>query len=304
MKPDYNIIAIIFIVILVGLITKMTQTQEHFATMSRLQRGKEICQSETMKPWTVTHPDDIEVKNIVNTVLQHVNQKLKMNYHLGKFDNITKETDKEGNKRYLIDFFAFHLDMNQRTDITRRLILDVTQKGKDLVVNLLTIGNAKKYGPPNVLEQPEDDDNELILKDTNLQNFHPVVGHLQPSLEYGVNPLEMDMNHLANRDRQYQSWIYPKGAEKISSIYPCRKQQKWWDESGVHYTDDTKANCNGIDSSATCRPKIAQHQAGHAKLLSQPNQYTWLFDRARGDQSSEDPLSGSTIQPYWEYKKA
>ena len=166
---DTNLIAIIFLLIVVGLLTKMNQTKEYFETMSRIARGQKVCQSYSYKPWTLTFPDADEVIGIVKTVLKYINQQLDMNYSLGKFDNVTKEYDYEGNTRYLVDFFSYHIDPQQRNDINRRFILDVTKKPNNTIrVNLLTVGNAKINKHPNEAELPIMEDNELILKNTNM----------------------------------------------------------------------------------------------------------------------------------------
>jgi hypothetical protein len=295
---NYNILAIILLLIVVGLLAKMQQTREHFEILSRLEKGKRICQSQSFKPWTLTFPDDIEVDNIVNTVLQYINKKLDMNYHLGKFDHVTKEYDFDGNTRYLIDFFSYHLDPSQKNDINRRFILDVTRKvDNNLTVNLLTVGNAKKYKHPRELELPSTEDNELILKDTNLQNIHHIIGRTNPPLDYGIYTNNIDSKHLSNVKHNYQSWILPQDAvdKQENKVFPCRRQYKWWDKDGVHKTDEKSESCIGLNTATVPRFVTAEFQATHGKLLSEPNDYTWLFSKSRGDQSSKDPLSGQAV---------
>lgn len=296
---DYNILAVILLLIIVGLMTKMSQNQENFETISRLERGRKICDSQSFKPWSLTFPDDTEVKNIVNTVLQHINQKLDMNYHLGNLDHVTKETDFEGNTRYLIDFFSIHLDPEKVNDANRRFILDVTKKGKKIKVNLLTVGNAKKYKHPHEMNLPSLEDNELILKDTNYNNVYHIMGQVYPNLDYGESQTKVDIKHLSDVKHKYQRWILPKEATKCRTTFPCRKQQKWWDINGVHDTDKKSKSCNGINTATVPRPITAEFQASHGKLLSEPNDYTWLFDKARGSQSSTSPLSGPTPIQYY-----
>ena len=99
--------------------------------------------------------------------------------------------------------------------------------------------------------------------------------------------------------RNFQKWILPNNPPKKPQ-FPCRKQKKWWDVDGVHYLEDDSESCQGLETSATDRPKYPSFQASHGKLLSEPNQYTWLFDKVRGSQHSNAPLSGSTITPFWE----
>lgn len=294
---NYNIINVILIVIIVGLLVKMNQTQEHFDILSRIERGKKVCKSYKFTPWTLTFPDEDEVKNILNTVLQHINNKLDMNYHLDKIDNVTKEYDFNKNTRYLIDFFSYHLDPNKKNDINRRFILDVTKKPNNILkVNLLTLGNAKKYKHPNELSLPEHEDNELIIKDVNLQSIYHIIGNVNKTLDYGLNESEskVDIKHIPDITHKYQSWILPKGSEQKTEVYPCRKQHKWWDNNGVHYIDNKNKTCKGIDTSATPRPVIADFEAGHGKILADKNQYSWLFNKARGRQSSTEPADGPT----------
>lgn len=294
-KTNYNILSVIFIVIIVGLLAKMYQSNEHFETLSRLERGKKVCKSNSYNPWTMSVPDEDDIKNIINTVLQYINQKVNMNYHLDKIDNLTKEYDYEGNTRYLIDFFTFHLDPTKKNDLNRRFILDITKKqNKILKINMITVGNAKKYKHPNELSLPELEDNELILKDTNLINTHNIVGKVNPILDYGIDVSDIDIKHLSGVKHNYQSWILPKEASQKTEIYPCRKQHKWWDINGVHYTDNPTKMCKGLDTSITERPVIAEFEPGHINLLSDKNIYTWLFDKARGRQSSTEPLVGAT----------
>lgn len=289
---NYNIISVILIVIIVGLLAKMSQTNEHFETLSRLERGKKICKSQKFNPWTLGFPDEDEVKNILNTVLQYINKKLNMNYHLGKLDHVTKETDFEGNVRYLIDFFSYHLDPTQRNDINRRMILDVTKKmNNTLKINMLTVGNAKKYKHPTEIPEMEDND-ELIIKDIALQDTHHVIGNINQILDYGIDIPENKKQGKSNQ--KFQSWILPKGACSKSEIFPCRKQHKWWDINGVHHTDKDNESCKGLDTSATPRSVTAEFEAGHGALLSDKPKHAWLFNKARGRQSSNEPLVGAT----------
>jgi len=293
---NYNIISVILLVIIIGLLTNMYQTKEYFEIMSRLEKGKKICNSQNFKPWTLTFPDDMEVKNILTTILNYINKKMDMNYHLGKIDHVTKETDFDGNTRYLIDFFCFHLDSTKYNDINRRFIVDVTKKHNNfLKVNMMTVGNAKKYKHPSeMLLSENDNEDDMILKNTNILSTHHIVGKINPILDYGINPSDIDIRHLSNTKHNYQSWILPKESELKLSSFPCRKQQKWWDINGVHNTNNETQKCIGLDTSATDRPVVPEFEAGHAKLLTDTNSYSWLFDKARGRQSSTEPLSGPT----------
>lgn len=292
---NYNILNVILILIIVGLLAKMYQSKEHFETLSRLERGKRICQSASFNPWTLTYPDEDEVKNILNTILQYLNKKVNMNYHLDKIDHVTREIDYEGNTHYLIDFFTYHLDPSKFNDINRRFIVDVTKRSNNVIkVNMMTIGNAKKYKHPNEELLSEMEDNELIIKDTNLTNTNYIVGRVNPILDYGIDVSKIDTKYLSNVNHDFQTWILPEKACVKTDIFPCRKQHKWWDMNGVHYTDNNTKNCKGLDTSATSRPTTPEFEAGHGKLLSEKNNYTWLFDKARGRQSSTEPLVGAT----------
>jgi hypothetical protein len=272
----------------------MYQTKEYFETMSRLEKGKIICNSQNFKPWTLTFPDDIIIKEILTTILNFVNKKLKMNYHLGKIDHVTKETDFNGDTRYLIDFFCFHLDSSKNNDINRRFIVDVTKKqNNSLKVNMMTVGNAKRYKHPHEMLLPENED-DLILKDTNLQSIHHIVGKINPILDYGINTSKIDIRHLSGINHNYQSWILPKDDKSKTNVFPCRKQHKWWDDNGVHHTDSTTKKCLGLDTAVNIRPITPKFEASHAKLATDINSYTWLFDKARGRQSSTEPASGPT----------
>jgi hypothetical protein len=296
----YNLIAICFILLIIVSMLKIQNNKETFDVMSMLERGKKICQSHKYNPWTLTFPDADEVKNIANTVLQHINKKLDMNYHLGQFDHVTKEYDLNGNTRYLIDFFSHHLDPNKINDINRRFIFDVTKmhNSNKIKINLMTVGNAKRIKHPFEDKLPELEDNELILKDTNYQNLNYVVGQSIPILDYSIiNQSELN-NFITGAKKDFQSWILPNGAGAIKSalVFPCRKQHKWWDSNGVHFTDVLSKSCYGINSATVVRTPVAKLEAGHGKILSDKNEYSWLFDKVRGSLSSTTPLSGSTIQ--------
>ena len=218
-----------------------------------------------------------------------------MNYHLDKVDHVTKEYDYEGNTRYLIDFFTFHLDPKKHNDINRRFVVDVIKKpGNIIKVNMMTIGNAKKYNHPNEELLPELEDNDLIIKDSNLTYNNYIVGNMNKILDYGIDVAKTDTKHFKNNKHNYQEWIISPEALQKTEVFPCRKQHKWWDNNGLHYTDNVPQLCRGLDTSATPRPVTAEFEAGHGKLLSEKNEYTWLFDKARGRQSSSEPLVGAT----------
>ncbi len=303
---QYNLIAIGLILIILVTLLKIQNTKETFDTLSVLNRGKKICQTHQYNPWTLSFPDADEVKNIANTVLQYINNKINMNYHLGQFDHVTKEYDLEGNTRYLMDFFSYHLDPEKINDINRRFIIDVTKlnNSNKIKINLMTIGNAKKIKHPNQDKLPELEDNELILKDTNYQNLNYIVGQSIPILDYSIiNETELG-NFISDAKKNFQTWILPKNINSnqptnIAMVFPCRKQHKWWDSNGVHFTDKLTETCHGINSATIKRNSIPKFEASHGKILSNPNSYTWLFDKVRGSISSTSPLSGSTIQPYW-----
>ena len=70
--------------------------------------------------------------------------KLNTNYIFGQFENVIKDSDTNGNKRYIMDFFVYQMNSTAVNDVNHRIIVDLTlfYKTKTIQVNTINFSNA------------------------------------------------------------------------------------------------------------------------------------------------------------------
>jgi hypothetical protein len=250
--------------------------------------------------WLLNQELDSEIFKITKLLIKKINQKLLTNYQLGQFENVVKDKDVEGNKRYIIDFFVYQINHKNVNDVNKRLIADITvfKKNKDVQINTLNFSNAIKYSEPTSFK-PDPNNNLLLLSSSMTGNDQkPMRFAFKEVLESSKfdNPKEINL-----KDTNRRPWILPKKiAEKDRwklRAFPCQDYGNWWDDDGIPLSFEeenglkpsTKPSwCYNSYNSAT-EPQliVAQKYPSQNKLLSQRNKYDWMYDGMQGNVATQ-----------------
>ncbi len=247
-------------------------------------------------PWLINQELNPEIFKITKLLIKKINQKLLTNYQLGQFENVVKDKDVEGNKRYIIDFFVYQINHKNVNDVNRRLIADITifKKTNDVQVNTLNFSNAIKYSEPNSFK-PDPNNNLLLLSPSMTgKDQKPMRFSFNEALESSKfdNPKEINLNDINRRP-----WILPKSIEEKGlwklRAFPCQDYGNWWDEDGIPLTFEEENGLKPSDKPSWCynsynsatEPQliVAQKYPSQNKLLSQRNKYDWMFDGMQGN---------------------
>jgi hypothetical protein len=247
-------------------------------------------------PWVLNQELNPEIYKITKLLIKKINQKLTTNYQLGQFENVVKDKDVEGNKRYIIDFFVYQINHKNVNDVNRRLIADITvfKKTKDVQINTLNFSNAIKYTEPNSFKA--DPNNNLLILSSSMtgNNNKPMRFSFKEVLESSKfdNPTGIDL-----KDTNRSPWILPKAIEEKSHwklrAFPCQDYGNWWDEDGIPLTFEQENGLkpskkpswcyNSYNSATEPQLIVAQKYPSQNKLISQRNKYDWMYDGMQGN---------------------
>ena len=237
----------ILVLIIVYLVLSLNHKKESFEASQRYKkRAQSINSSEVLNP--EINP---RIYKIARSLIKKVNSDLKVNYQMGKFDNVIEDSDNEGNPRYVMDFFVYQINQQQVNDVNRRLIADVTVyvDKNQLQINTLNFSNAIKDQGPQYLPLNDDDTNKLIIKPSLTgQDYNPSGGpHLKSwrgSLEYNTFDSPAGMKSDPD-DGEFQNTILPLQIQELKNkrVFPCQDYGDWWDANGVPFT---QAEENGL----------------------------------------------------------
>lgn len=254
-------------------------------------------------PWVLNPELNPDIYKITNAIIKSINQKLKLNYQLDKFDNVIEDYDLEGNKRYVMDFFVHQINHQHVNDVNRRIILDVSllknYNNINIRVNTLNFSNAIKYKDP---EYSNDTTDSLILKKSITGKDEQLRGNpLGSSLENNPfnSPKKIDTNDINRRP-----WILPLEIQDKSTshliAFPCQQYGSWWDENAIPLTKEQENklnNKNNNDSNNNDKPEwcynsynsatepsyiVAQKYPQFLKQPSDRHTNDWMFDRRQG----------------------
>jgi hypothetical protein len=238
----------ILVLLILYLVLSLNYKKENFETLKKYQkRQQSIYTSEVLNP--EIHP---RIYAIAHSIIKKVNIDLKLNYQMGKFDNVIGDSDNDGNPRYILDFFVYLMNNQHVTDVTRRLIVDVTifPKSGELQINTLNFSNAAKDQGPQHLPLKDDDAGQLIIKpELTGKDYNPSGGpHLKQfrgKLEYGKFDSPVELDEINKCRDEYQDWILPLQIQEKKDLrrFPCRDYGDWWDVNGNLLT---KTEENGL----------------------------------------------------------
>ena len=276
MVVQNNKILIILLLVVIFIYCQLINITESFKTLQRRIRGYGGLNGNNYTPWTISNQDQDIVKMIVSQIVNKINAETEASYQLGKFDGVVKTTDNNGNTRYLVDIFLYEV----RKYVNRRVIIDFTLLAgtSDVQVNTINLSNALPYPEPEQLhlEIPE-----KIIRDTNLEKSYQVMGKISSKINYSKydNPVPKKIDEPSITTQ----WILPLGIQDTPQrVFPCRKQGNWWNHDAVKNTEEKSAICRGINSACKDRSSIGNFHPPQLKLLSDPNEYSWMFDKSKG----------------------
>lgn len=237
----------LLVLLIVYLVLSLNYKKENFEAFQKLgKRLQSVYTSEVLNP--EINP---QIYKVARSIIKKVNQDLKVNYQMGKFDYVIEDSDNEGNPRYVMDFFVYSINYQQVNDVNRRLIADVTvYPGKNQIqINTINFSNAIKDKGPLELS-PDNDvvDGNLILKPSLTgKDSDPSSGpHLKSwrgSLEYGKFDPPINLDNSDPTD--FKSWLLPHELQEKKDLraFPCKDYGDWWDNDGIPLT---KIEENGI----------------------------------------------------------
>jgi len=247
-----------------------------FKTFQRQLRGYASLTSNSYTPWTISNEDQEVIKMIISQIVNKLNTEIQSSYKIGKFDGVIKTTDNNGNIRYVVDIFLYEV----RKYVNRRVIIDFTLLAgtSDVQVNTINLSNAFHHPEPEQLhlETPE-----KIIRDTNLEKSYQVMGKISSKMNYSKydNPVPK----IVDEPSTTPQWILPLGIQDTPQrVFPCRRQGKWWNYDAVKNTEEESTICRGINSACKDRSPIGNFHPPQLKLLSDPNEYSWMFDKSKG----------------------
>ena len=255
---------------------QIVNTNEAFDSYRRRVRGYAELQDGSNTPWSIPEEDENKVRDIVVEILKTMNEEVNTNYYPGKFDSVNKTLDNSGNTRFIVDIFIYDV----RKYVNRRVIMDFTviSGTNDVQINTINLSNAVRYDEPMTLH---DEPVEKIIKDTNVDRTYRIMGNVKSTLNYSVfsNPL----SKKANDSTDVHKWILPIGIQASSyNVFPCRNQGTGWDRDGIDDVEAETDYCKGINSAYGDRHLVGNYHPPHVKLLSEPNQHSWIFNKSRG----------------------
>ena len=250
-----NILLVIVVFLILFFYLSNYQQIEAFGAIKRRTLGYDGLSVNGTSEYT-TDPDTLYiVKKVSKNILNEINKKTRMNYHLGKIDQINQECVGCG-QTFIVDVFVHEV----KHSFTRRFILDFTiLKNADVRVNKVNQSNAI-YHPPKLYHDLTN--NELILTDENMENNHHIMGTVDSSIDFlkfegDTSSQEMDNNaHQSiitdRRSGLYKNWILPVEMERHNKM-----------------TKNSK--CHQVAYNPTINMS-----------LTDKNQYSWMFDKSKG----------------------
>lgn len=183
-----------------------------------------------LNPW-VSNP---EVNKIIEAVIHKINCDIQQKLQIGRVDSVVKDIDDQGNDRYIIDVFTYHMNKDSVNDVDIRLILDVSRikDSNNLQINTIKFSNAQKVSDPVVHPIESDNPDNLLIKPSNTGNdYKHKTGRQISSLDHAVfeNPAESGSNPADNN-----KWILSNQIQDpVLRRFPCFDQGDWWDIHGV-----------------------------------------------------------------------
>ena len=237
----------------------------------------------------ISNVEKKKLEGIVKPILKKINKQVKLRFELVDVESFYQQVEESGNVRLKLDIFAFE----KLNHYHRRLLLDVTldYSVQKIIVNQITLTNAKKLKPIDPTKNRDQYFNQRILTEDNKlvgeNEEHDILGQGDSKLPFGK--VEFDVKKYDLLDTNYTSWVFPKEyLDKINNslpVWPCRREDFRWDTSAVNLTQAGKEGCQGINTSYMKRQAVPKFDPG-MRQVQQKNPYNWIHHHySKGDDS-------------------
>ena len=280
-KNNILIVIVVFSILVVYL--AMHNLKEKFGNYKRRINGLfQGIDSKSRENWLLDNETHDEVVSILKQVMVEINKQTGMRYYLNGLDNVTTELLPNNQVRYVVDFFVHELDSRS----TKRMIVIVKldRPTKNVTVETLNLSNAINL-PEKVFDTHPNEANTspLLITDDNLENNYHIMGVNSSKLEF--SKLLKPQHKSVPTPPEFKEWILPLSIHECNgetNNFPCRNLSKKWDCNGIKYSDCETERCKGIknyDQEIAYQP---YQNPSVNRLESEKNQYSWMFDLARG----------------------
>jgi len=316
-----GVITLILLLCIIIFYLLFQRKMEQFDNYYYLKKNKDNMNTTTMSifdgindgsltPQTISNKTNLELQNILGSILNNINTKTNMRYFLRKIDRVNIEPLKKGiigcenlnvssgefiiGARYTVDFFAHELK-NQHT--RRFIIVFIVNNNLEVKVEHMNLSNALTFKEKDFMDYSSD---TLILTDDTLgKNKYHISGINDGSIDYSLFNSDTE-SHLNSKKRVSAmemgqmlmpvmvSDINENNIEKHASLlYPNRKQSKWWDKNGVFYTEchNSKIPKIGINHGYGTRPPQIYDNPTVVRgvMNSHTDKNHYLFKASRGN---------------------
>lgn len=245
-QEKYILMLVVFLVLYLYLVNY--HQREAFGFMKRRALGFDGLTARSSEPHIADTKYTREAVKVINQVLKEIEKQTKIKYeYLGQDQlQIIPMGDKV---RYNADVFVVDRNIHKNTDVVKRFII-IFDVDCHKNVNVLTINasNAFKYPQKDFMDYPSPN---LILSDENLGFDYTIMGVNKSSIPFSLFKGPVSDEGLTST--MYQETIHPSAIQ----------------EKQLENRLGTK--CQNIPFN----PSI--HMS-----LTDKNEYTWMFDKARG----------------------
>ena len=278
-----NIIIVLVVFCILVVYLRMYQLRETFGNYKRRINGLyQGLTSNSSENWILDSNTHDEVVEILNLILIDINSQTGMKYYLNGIDNVTTELLPNQQVRYIVDVFVHEL--NSRTTKRMIIIMKLDRPSKDVTVETLNLSNAINL-PEKVFDEHPNEANHstLLITDENLKRNYHIMGTNDSKLEYSklLNP----QHKSVPTPPEFKNWILPLGIHECNgetNNFPCRKLSNKWDCNGIKYSDYETKRCKGIKNYEKEIAYQPYQNPSVNRLETEKNQYSWMFDLARG----------------------
>lgn len=228
--------------------------------------------------YAMSHQEKKHLFSVVNPIIKNLNRKIKLKFKLVEVESFYQQVEENGNIRLKLDVFIFET-LNH---YNRRLLLDITLDYtiKKIIVNQMTITNAKKLRVPDVNQSRNVHFHERILTEDNKladnQTQDAIYGKGDSKLAFHKVDFDVDKVDLASSN--FTSWIFPQEylthLNDTLPVWPCREEDFRWDTNAVNMTQMGSNSCRGINSSYQHRNYIPKFDPG-MRQVDKDGEYSW-----------------------------
>ena len=243
---------------------------------SEAEKNKE--HGEFVPLYAMSHKEKKHLFSIVNPIINNLNRKIKLKFKLVDVDSFYQQVEENGNVRLKLDVFIFET-LNH---YNRRLLLDVTLDYtiKKIIVNQMTLTNAKKLKVPDVNQSRDVHFHEKILTEDNkladTQTRDAIYGRGDSKLAF--HQVDFDVNKVDLASSNFTSWVFPQEylthLNDTLPVWPCREEDFRWDTNAVNITQIGSNSCRGINSSYQHRNYIPKFDPG-MRQVDKDGDYAW-----------------------------